>query len=80
MNSVIEHELANMSIEEKIILVEDLWDSIASTENEIQLTSAQKKELDRRFEHYQNNPETAVLWENMKAKLTEKSEYVSHNP
>jgi putative addiction module component (TIGR02574 family) len=69
MNAAIKQEVSNMSIEEKIILVEDLWDMIVASEDEIPLSSSQKHELDKRFENYENNPETAISWEKMKARL-----------
>lgn len=40
-------------MDERIRLVEDLWDSIASEQNAILLTSEQKAELDRRLDAYE---------------------------
>ena len=42
--------------------------------DELQLTSVQKKELDRRLEHYKSNPGTAVSWEHIKSKLNQSSD------
>ena len=45
--------LKNLPVHERIRLVEDLWDSIASDQNSISLSSAQKAELDKRLEAYE---------------------------
>lgn len=42
-------ELRQLSIAERIQLVEDLWDSIAADAPDAPLTEAQKVELDRRL-------------------------------
>jgi putative addiction module component (TIGR02574 family) len=43
-------EIQSLSNAEKILLVEQIWDSI--DKDDIQLTAAQKKELDRRLEQH----------------------------
>ena len=43
----------NLPIHERIRIAEDLWDSIASDQNSIPLSSAQKAELDKRLETYE---------------------------
>ena len=42
-------ELSKLSIPEKILLVEDIWDSIAREETEILVPESHKAELDRRL-------------------------------
>ena len=42
-------ELANLSVPEKILLVEDIWDSIAAEESQVPVPEAHKRELDRRL-------------------------------
>jgi putative addiction module component (TIGR02574 family) len=44
--------LRELPIGERIRLVEDLWDSIASDQQALPLTPAQKTELDRRLDAY----------------------------
>ena len=44
--------LHELPIEERIWLVEDLWDSIAADQSLLPLTDAQKEELDRRLNAY----------------------------
>ncbi|PCJ21861.1 MAG: addiction module protein [SAR86 cluster bacterium] len=45
--------LKSLPISEKIQLVEDLWDSIASERNAVPLTPEQKAELDKRLDSFE---------------------------
>ncbi len=56
-----------LSVAERIELVQDIWDSIASTPEQLPLTEAQKQELDRRLAAHRANPGEAVPWEQVKA-------------
>lgn len=44
--------LRQLSIAQRIQLVEDIWDSIADEQSAIALTEEQRTELDRRLEAY----------------------------
>ena len=44
--------IRDLSVEERIRLVEDIWDSIAEDRGALPLTDAQREELDRRLEAY----------------------------
>ncbi|TXS94524.1 addiction module protein [Parahaliea aestuarii] len=51
-------QFSQLPVEERIRLVEDLWDSFAKEQSEVPLTSEQAAELDRRiaaFEQDQRN-------------------------
>ncbi|MDP1607009.1 MAG: addiction module protein, partial [Rhodocyclaceae bacterium] len=60
-----------MSISERIQLVEDIWDSIAaeSSAMTVELSQAQKTELHRRLAAHRVDPSTAVPWEQVRSKL-----------
>jgi len=45
-------KLQELPIDERIKLVEDLWDSIAADQKALPLTPEQKAELDRRLDAY----------------------------
>lgn len=47
--------LRNLPIEERIRLVEDIWDSIAADQAELPLTHEQKEELDQRLNAYESD-------------------------
>jgi putative addiction module component (TIGR02574 family) len=42
-----------LPLDERIRLVEDLWDSIANDQQALQLTGEQRAELDRRLDAYE---------------------------
>lgn len=44
--------LKQLHVDERIQLVEDIWDSIASDQKSLPLTSEQKAELDKRLDAY----------------------------
>lgn len=46
-------KLLDLPIEERIRVVEDLWDSIAADQGALPLTADQKTELDRRLDTYE---------------------------
>ena len=50
---VMHAKLRSLSIEERIRLVEDLWDSIAAEFQALPLSAEQKAELDRRLDAYE---------------------------
>lgn len=59
-----------LSVEERLSLVEDLWDSIAEESSAASLTDAQRAELDRRLADYAANPDDVVPWEEVKDSIT----------
>ena len=46
-------KLRGLPLDERLRLVEDLWDSIAADQAALALTEEQKAELDRRLDAYQ---------------------------
>ena len=45
-------KICDLTLEERLKLVEDIWDSIAAEQEALPLTSEQRQELDRRLERY----------------------------
>ncbi|MBK6726062.1 MAG: addiction module protein [Xanthomonadales bacterium] len=59
-----------LSISERIQLVEDLWDSIASeAPGALGLTPAQGAEIQRRLAAHDTDPSTAVDWDAVRSEL-----------
>jgi putative addiction module component (TIGR02574 family) len=46
-------KLLELPVEERIRIVEDLWDSIAADQKSLPLTAEQKAELDQRLDAYE---------------------------
>jgi putative addiction module component (TIGR02574 family) len=58
-----------LSVEERITLVEEIWDSIALDSATLPLTDAQRAELDRRLAEHEANPDDVVPWADVKASI-----------
>ena len=58
-----------LSVAERVLLVEEIWDSIAGREEDLPLTEAQKLDLQRRIAAYEANPKAGSSWEEVKARL-----------
>jgi putative addiction module component (TIGR02574 family) len=56
-----------MNTEDRIALVQAIWDSIADQPHPPLLTEAQREELQRRLEDHEANPDDVVPWEQIKA-------------
>lgn len=63
-----EFDFSKLSVAERILLAEDLWDSIPEAAD-IPLTEAQKAELDRRLEDLERDPDAGEPWEVVRARL-----------
>jgi len=66
-------QVQQLTAEEKLLLVGELWDDLASHPTEVPVTSEQIAELDRRMEAYRKNPEQVTTWEAIKQRLSSKS-------
>ena len=63
------NEIASLSVEDRILLVQAIWDSIAADQAYPELTEAQKRELDARIEDSDMNPDDTLTWEEVKASI-----------
>ena len=69
MNKVSIADVLELSISERIQLVEDIWDSIASVPESVPLTPAQRAELDRRLKDYRLHPTEGSPWEEVRSRI-----------
>lgn len=53
-------EINQLAIAERIQLVEDLWDSVATRSSELPISETQKAELDRRLAKHHSNPQRGI--------------------
>lgn len=60
-------ETEQLSIDERLELVEALWDSIASS---AALTDAQREELDRRLADHRQHPDDVTPWSEVKSSIS----------
>lgn len=58
-----------LSIAERIILVEEIWDSIAAEEPTPELSDSLRDELDRRISAHEADPASGASWPEVKARI-----------
>ncbi len=61
-----------LSVPEKILKVQDLWDDIARSSGDVELTAAQREEAERRLLAHEANPGQYPTWEEVKRRLEER--------
>lgn len=69
---IIRKEIDRLELSEKLLLVEDIWDSIAESNAEIPMPGLQKKELDRRYIEYNEGKLEIHDWKTVHEELREK--------
>lgn len=62
-------DILHLSVEERLRLAEQIWDSIAENPENLPLSEAQRAELDRRLEAYKQSPDAGSSWEEVKERL-----------
>jgi putative addiction module component (TIGR02574 family) len=58
--------LDRLTKEERLALVEEIWDGIAADPDPFPLTQQQAKELQQRMTAYQADPDNVVPWETVR--------------
>ena len=58
-----------LSIEQRLSLVEEIWDSLGSQADGLPLSDAQRQDLARRIAAYEADPKAGSTWEEVKARL-----------
>jgi len=65
-------EISTLSTPEKILLVEDLWDSISSDEASVIVLESHKDELDKRLKRYQSAPGPLLSLDDLRTRIANK--------
>jgi len=65
-------EISTLSTPEKILFLEDLWDSISLNEEEIAIPESHKDELDRRFEKHLASPGELLTLEELQIRIDQR--------
>ena len=69
MNKKLFTDIFELSVPERLQLVQDIWDSIAEVPESLQLTDEQKIEIERRRAEYLADPSILVSWDEVKARI-----------
>ncbi len=73
MKPIYAGDLQEHTVSERVLLVEDIWDSVATIPDAIPLTDKQREELDRRLAAYHKDPNTGSPWEEVKSRIARHS-------
>ena len=66
------HSVFSLSASEKLQLVEDLWDDIALSGQEVPVHPWQIEELERRKRNLEQNPSSALEWSDIQKRVRER--------
>ena len=62
-------QIVQLSTPEKILLVEDIWDSIASDASSVPVPRSHREELDRRLRSYESAPGNLLSLEELRGRI-----------
>ncbi len=62
-------DILKLSVSERLELIDTIWDSIGPGLEDLPLTEAQRRELDRRLDRYAVNPPQLSTWEEVQARI-----------
>ena len=62
-------DILELSVEERLALVEDIWDSIAENQDFPPLTPDQEAELEARLQSLAANPDAGASWAEVRARI-----------
>jgi putative addiction module component (TIGR02574 family) len=69
MKSVSIANILELSVSERIQLVQDIWDSISCVPDLLDLSEKQQAELYRRIAAYHKNKNDTISWNDLKARI-----------
>ena len=55
--------LGDLTVEERLQLLEEVWDSLSGTPQSLPLTDAQREELDRRLDEIDGGDVKGIPWD-----------------
>ncbi len=67
MNTKLLEQARKLSVNERIELVEAIWESLTTTGTVPVPTEAQTAELDRRLAEHEKNPDDVIPWEEIRS-------------
>jgi putative addiction module component (TIGR02574 family) len=68
----IKQEIEKLNLAEKLLLVEDIWDSIAKSNLELPMSEWQKQELDKRYKAYKAGEQNLHDWQSVHEEVRNK--------
>ncbi len=66
-------EVGNWPLEDRLRLIEEVWDTLSDRAGGAVLTENQRQDLERRLDAYRDNPKAGSSWDDVKMRLREKA-------
>ena len=73
MNTITIADILELPVQERIRLVELIWDSVAAVPEAVKISPALKIELEARLAEFVADPEAGYSWEQVKSRLKDGS-------
>jgi putative addiction module component (TIGR02574 family) len=73
MHPLLKTEISQISVADRLSLIDLLWDSMAENPDLLPVPEAQQQELDRRLANLESDPAAGSSWEAMKARIGQRS-------
>lgn len=61
-----------LPVREKLLIMDEIWASMAGTENELEVTDAEKSELDERWMRFERDPSRALTLEEFQSRINDR--------
>ena len=66
-------KIQELSVSERIVLAEKLWDSVVDEDANIELPEKQKLELDSRLQAFLDDQDVGSTWQELKVRIITKA-------
>jgi putative addiction module component (TIGR02574 family) len=66
-------DITRLTPDERLRLLEQLWDSLSPTPDALPLTSAQRAELDRRLDELEQEGPAGIPWDEVMRRIRDRS-------
>lgn len=73
MNTISITDILELPVQERIQLVELIWDSVAAVPEAVEVSPELKVELESRLIEFERNPESGYSWDQVKSRLKDGS-------
>ena len=73
MSNISIADILKLPVQERIRLVELIWDSVAAVPEAVEFSPAMEAELTARFAEFEANPEVGYSWDQVKTRLKDGS-------
>ena len=67
-------DIASLSPEDRLRLLEQLWESLSETPAAVPLTNSQREELDRRLDELDREGPSGIPWEEVLRQIRDRSQ------